>query len=217
MKKSFEAIALMVIAAIVAVVFVTLWAGRDAEAARAGSRGPRATLLDAGPSGRAVNYPYDEFVQSMKNDGVSHGGTNKLVDGTTLKLDAKWLAVNKCVRIETEGTWAGNSAAKSVRLTVMNGATATDLLTLAGGTVPIGDVQATFHLCGVGVGYTVQEVWGRIQVNSGSTVLLNQVKRAAGSYNFNRATPPIYLKTRWASGAAGDVVTQKFAQYFTEP
>jgi hypothetical protein len=216
MKRFFEMVALMVIVIMAAVVLSVMWAGHDAEAARAGSRGPRGTLLDAGPSGRAVNYPYDEFVQSMKNDGVLHGGTNKIVDGTTLNLAAKWLAPNKCVRVETEGTWAGASAARSVRLTAMNGATATDLLTLAGATV-VGDVQATFHLCGVGVGYTVQEIWARVQVNSGSTVVLNKVVRAAGSYTFSRATPVIVLKTRWASGAAGDVVTQKFAQYFMEP
>jgi hypothetical protein len=212
MKKRWELTALIavIVIAVGAMVFMSV---RGAEAARAGSRGPRAALLDPGPSGRAVNYPYDEFVQGMKNDGVAHGGTNKIVDGTTLNVAAKWLAANKCIRVETEGIWTGSSAAKSVRLTAMNGATAVDLLVLAGNTMP-GMVVATFHLCGVGSGYTAQEAWGLVVVSGSTTIGYGYGPRATTSFNFGHATT---IKTRWSSGAAGDVVTQKFAQFFMEP
>lgn len=182
--------------------------------ARVGTRGPRANLLDPGPSGRAVEYIYDEFNQGVKSDGVLHGGTNVVVDGTTIGLDSGWITTGKCVEAKTEGTWAGTNAAKTVRLTIMDGATAVDLLSLSSKAVTdIGNLKAEFMLCGLSA--TTYEVWGDYTLSDGGTVVVTN-SRANGTYTFNR-TGPITVKTRWSSAHGSDTVTQRYGKLELQP
>jgi hypothetical protein len=146
-------------------------------------------------------------------DDVTYGGTNTTVAGTSVHPVAGWVTRKKCIDIETEGTWAGHNADRTLRLvSVSPGNTITALLTLAGGTFS-GDVVAKFTVCGTGNGATTQEAWGSLLVSNGSTVYAKS-GRATGAIKFNVAS---WLRLQWISGNAGDAVTQKYARYWLNP
>lgn len=184
--------------------------------ARIGTHGPRMGLLDSGPSGRAVAYPYDEFVYAVKSDGGTYradGSTlGEIQDGTTLELKADWGVASKCMKVETEGTWAGSTDVKTVRLTAVDGATTVDVLSLPSKAVTDkGDLMATFHLC-LPSG-TTYEVWGSYMLSDGATLVAFN-SRASGTATF---TEGMTLKTRWSVAGPTSVAIQNYGKFTFEP
>jgi len=148
-------------------------------------------------------------------DDTAYGGSATAISGTSVHPTTGWVTRKKCIDIETEGTWAGGSAVKGVRLVSVSPGNAVTLLVgyTAASAATIGNVLAHFTICGTGNGATAQEAWGQFSITNGATVLKAN-KRAAGAIRFDQAS---WLKVQWVSSTGTDKVAQKYARYWLNP